>query len=249
MAAGLSNGYVNNISKGIGADKLQRILGAYPMLNQDWLLTGEGEMVKKETPSVNDVNLDSHEPMAIPTESNAVLSMPVEEMEYVSQNSKGAMFMRDNLGRLRMSVPHVPYACRAEFANMSDRLEPNLDGWKHEIYLVDKKVRGNYLSFEVKGDSMDDGSRNSLQDGDKVLVRELEHDFWKDLHLQNHRYWVLVFGTSVLIKQIIKADSTSGEIICHSLNPSPEYADFSLNLDDVRMLYYVVKIKPREISL
>lgn len=44
---GLSNGFVNNISKGIGADKLQKILGVYPDLNTTWLLTGEGEMLKK----------------------------------------------------------------------------------------------------------------------------------------------------------------------------------------------------------
>lgn len=44
---GLSNGFVNNISKGIGADKLQRIVSVYPELNTTWLLTGEGEMLKK----------------------------------------------------------------------------------------------------------------------------------------------------------------------------------------------------------
>lgn len=33
---GLSNGFVNNISKGIGADKLQRILRSFPDLNQSY---------------------------------------------------------------------------------------------------------------------------------------------------------------------------------------------------------------------
>jgi transcriptional regulator with XRE-family HTH domain len=47
-AVGVSNGFVNNISKGIGADKLQRILSVFPDLNQNWLLTGEGEMIKQE---------------------------------------------------------------------------------------------------------------------------------------------------------------------------------------------------------
>lgn len=43
-SVGLSNGFVNNISKGIGADKLQRILCVYPDLNSDWLLNGVGDM-------------------------------------------------------------------------------------------------------------------------------------------------------------------------------------------------------------
>lgn len=46
--AGLSNGFVNNIVKTIGADKLRKISIAYPELNTDWLLTGEGEMLKGE---------------------------------------------------------------------------------------------------------------------------------------------------------------------------------------------------------
>ena len=48
-STGLSNGYVNNISKGIGAEKLQRIIEIYPELSQTWLLTGEGEMLRTAT--------------------------------------------------------------------------------------------------------------------------------------------------------------------------------------------------------
>lgn len=44
-ACGLSNGYVNGLKKSPGADVLQKIFGAYPMLNQDWLIKGEGEML------------------------------------------------------------------------------------------------------------------------------------------------------------------------------------------------------------
>lgn len=43
--SGLSNGFINNISKSIGVEKMQKILSAFPELNQTWLLTGEGEML------------------------------------------------------------------------------------------------------------------------------------------------------------------------------------------------------------
>lgn len=42
---GASNGFVNNISKGIGGAKLHSISSQYPELNTAWLLTGKGEML------------------------------------------------------------------------------------------------------------------------------------------------------------------------------------------------------------
>jgi hypothetical protein len=45
-ACGLSNGYVANMRKGIGTDKLNNVLTAFPDLNRDWLLYGEGEMIR-----------------------------------------------------------------------------------------------------------------------------------------------------------------------------------------------------------
>lgn len=46
---GLSNGYVANIKKGIGYEILERILRTFPELNRDWLLYGEGTMLKPST--------------------------------------------------------------------------------------------------------------------------------------------------------------------------------------------------------
>lgn len=48
--SGLSNGYLTQLRKAPGSEKLQRILCAFPDLNRTWLLTGEGEMLvqKKE---------------------------------------------------------------------------------------------------------------------------------------------------------------------------------------------------------
>lgn len=44
----LSNGYVSSIRKGIGTNKLEIILKEFPDLNRDWLLYGEGDMLKSE---------------------------------------------------------------------------------------------------------------------------------------------------------------------------------------------------------
>ena len=44
----LSNGYVKSIKKSLGSKKLDDVLNAFPELNREWLLYGEGEMLKSE---------------------------------------------------------------------------------------------------------------------------------------------------------------------------------------------------------
>lgn len=46
LSIGVSAGYINSISKSIQPDKLNSISVQYPDLNTDWLLTGNGEMLK-----------------------------------------------------------------------------------------------------------------------------------------------------------------------------------------------------------
>lgn len=45
---GLSNGYLNSMRSGYGKGKLEQVLYAFPELNRDWLVYGEGEMIKEE---------------------------------------------------------------------------------------------------------------------------------------------------------------------------------------------------------
>ncbi len=42
---GLSNGFLDKV-KDIGVSKLERILNTYPEINMEWILLGEGEMIK-----------------------------------------------------------------------------------------------------------------------------------------------------------------------------------------------------------
>ena len=69
---GLSNGYVYNISKGIGSDKLQRILAKFPELNQDWIISGEGEMLKshQERASAHGESMKEYETWLLPMDSH-----------------------------------------------------------------------------------------------------------------------------------------------------------------------------------
>ena len=42
----LSNGYISAMRKGFGQDKLNNVLSVFPELNREWLLYGEGEMLR-----------------------------------------------------------------------------------------------------------------------------------------------------------------------------------------------------------
>ena len=59
-ACGLSTRYVSNISASVSPDKLKRISLKFPELNVEWLLTGQGEMLRKihSTPTIQgDINI------------------------------------------------------------------------------------------------------------------------------------------------------------------------------------------------
>lgn len=220
-AVGVSNGYVNNISKGIGADKLQRILGVYPELNQAWLLTGEGEMLN--TSDVAPVTFEG--PPA-----------------YLTENSHGNKYYKDTSGQLYIEVPLVQYNALGSLLGDDDLLVSH--GAEKVRFPADTVGHGKYFAFEVDGDSMDDGSRHSFARGDRVLVRELDKDDWlPTLHIKRWRFWVVCWGNCVRLKEIIAQDGEA--ITLHSLNPSPEYTDFQLRLSEVSRLFNVIQLQPK----
>ncbi|EHM7979745.1 peptidase S24 [Elizabethkingia anophelis] len=45
---GLSNGFLDKATKNIGTSKIEQMLKAYPEINPDWFLTGEGNMLKSD---------------------------------------------------------------------------------------------------------------------------------------------------------------------------------------------------------
>ena len=106
-------------------------------------------------------------------------------------------------------------------------------------FVPDRKMTGNYVAFEVKGDSMDDGSRESYKAGDILICREVEPDYYKTCQLHiNRRDFVIVHTDGILVKRIINHDVDAHTITIHSLNEL--YHDEVLNLNDVKQIFSVV---------
>ena len=218
--AGLSIGYISKLRIEPSPTKLRGIINAAPDLNQEWLLTGKGEML------VTDVT-----------------PMRKSELEEYTETKAGLKFFTREDGQIVMKVPVVPIAAigspEDEFAELIKEHEGDTVS-----VVVDSVHHGSYIAFRVDGDSMDDGTHDSFERGDIVVVRELSRDKWlPKLHFKDWPYWVVCFGNNVRLKQIVAHDGPT--ITCHSINPSPEYTDFMLNLDDVQRLFNMVKKVPK----
>jgi len=58
MNCGLSNGFISSVNDSISKSALGKITNFYPEINPTWLLTGEGKMLKTESPDIPEPNTD-----------------------------------------------------------------------------------------------------------------------------------------------------------------------------------------------
>ena len=145
-------------------------------------------------------------------------------------------------GKYRMRVPFIPIKAYAKYVDECRDAEFYGNQYEEFDFVVDKIGHGRYFAFEIKGDSMDDDTKRSLSNGDIVLARELNLEHWRNkLHTDDYPNWIIVLNNTILCKQIIDQDIDAGQIVCHSLNQSPEYADFELKLDDICQLCNIVQ--------
>ena len=149
-----SQGYeVYQAEDGIeGLEVIEKILSGLPQINSGWLLSGEGTMLKSG---------DSEDPYLI--------------------TKSGIRYYQLPNGKFLMQVPFVPVKAYAKYVDEcrdADLGEP-MDEYN---FIVDQIGHGKYMAFEIKGDSMDDDTRRSLANGDIILGRELNREYWKDVH-------------------------------------------------------------------
>lgn len=107
-------------------------------------------------------------------------------------------------------------------------------------FTPEHEMHGNYVAFEVRGDSMDDGSKESYIDGELVICREVGRHLWQDSRLHyDRRDFVIVHQDGILIKRIIEHDVAAHKVTIHSLNP--EYPDRTIDLAEVMQIFSIVE--------
>lgn len=106
---------------------------------------------------------------------------------------------------------------------------------------VDHESKGKYVVFEVRGDSMEEDSRDGIFEGDRLYCRLIKKDLWGyKLHIKQWDFVIVHETDGILIKRITVHNVESGDITIHSLNP--QYPDKVLNLREVSQLFNVVEI-------
>lgn len=140
-----------------------------------------------------------------------------------------------------MMVPLVLNKARAGF----------LSGWGDTEYIehlpkvpfeVDQEYKGKYICFEVSGDSMDDGSYESLLEKDILLCREVQRIHWKNkLHINKWNFVIVHKTEGILVKRITEHNTDNGKLRLHSLNEY--YEDQEVFMDDLIAIFNVVDVK------
>ena len=77
----LSNGYISSMRKGFGRDKLNNVLTAFPDLNRDWLLYGEGGMLN----IIEDQPAESHPATIDPDRINRLIDTVCTQQETIAR--------------------------------------------------------------------------------------------------------------------------------------------------------------------
>jgi len=206
-------------------ENLSKIISVYTQYSLEWLMKGKGEMFARNPADLDDIKS---------SEESSALEQPF------FRSTSGVCYYEMPNGKYRMRVPLIPAKAYAKYVDDYRDVE-FLNDLEEVEFVVDKIGLGKYFAFEIKGDSMDDDSKRSICDRDIVLARELRQDLWQSkLHNEEFPYWIIVLDNTIVCKQIVEHDVEHCEIVCHSLNPSPEYADFKLSLNDVRQLCNIV---------
>ncbi|MDB0600282.1 helix-turn-helix transcriptional regulator [Tenacibaculum maritimum] len=159
----------------------------------------------------------------------------------IYKNTNGNTFKENSDGSYTITVPLVPFEAYASYVETLESEVARVEEWEDVAFNVDKIGKGNYLSFRSKGDSMNGGLLNDTPTNSLMLGRELGKHLWLDGFHKTDYGFVIVSKYSIMHKDITDLNKESGEITCHSRNPSPEHRDFPLNLNDVYQIFKVIK--------
>jgi transcriptional regulator with XRE-family HTH domain len=161
-----------------------------------------------------------------------------ENINYNSRDKTGNYGIKPKTYTNSLAVKVVTIPARAGYVD-SYYSETFLSDLPTVLIEADKEYKGNYLAFEVDGDSMEP----DYYKGDIVICREVKRDLWQyKLHYKDYDFVIAHGSKGITLKEITNHNVETGDITCHSVNQeNGANPDFVWNLKEVAFLYNVVE--------
>jgi len=156
-----------------------------------------------------------------------------------SELTRNYLMLRES--KNQKDIPLIHERAHAGFSDMwSDR------EWIEKLptVVMDKRNDGEYMAFEVVGDSMElRGHDDSIRERDILIGKEIESDLWQYKLRIPDILIIALKRDGIIVKQVIKHDVGKGVITCHSFNSY--YTDIDIKLEDVVKMYSYKEMRRR----
>ena len=185
---GVSNGYVNSISKNIGIDKISLVIEKYPNLNLEWLFTGKGEMLSTKDEGSSEANE--------PKTTYAMQKFIAPSVVTVSETGQ------DNI---------VLVHEKAAAGYLTGYGDPD---YIHSLpaYHLPNLTNGTFRMFQVAGHSM----YPTLHQGSFVVGEWVEN--WESGIKDDRVYVIVSEVDGVIVKRVLNRLEKYGSLYCKSDN-------------------------------
>lgn len=148
--------------------------------------------------------------------------------------------------KIAIEVPVIPMKAYAQYVDEFYNEASDIT-FETAVLEVDHFGKGDYLAFDISGDSMNGGLINDTPDGARVLARQIGQHLWRGGLNQSKYGHILITNKNILFKDITAFSKKDMTITLHSRNSSPEYADFDMALgyreseDHIQQIFKVTK--------
>lgn len=229
---GIGRAAINAIENGHSTAPLDRIITLNQLFGINLI---DNDIITREEDGITQEEYEA----IVQNKDTARLGEQIQQIA-TSKDEKNRFIALPN-GKLLLAVdlvePHAEAGFLSQFSDVSYRE----DIPKHFI-LINKEDKGEYLAWVVRGDSMTDGTVNSIPNKSVAIGKKIKRDLWRSkFHLHQWKYYIIVHKLGIICKEIVSHDTEKGIIHLHALNPDKEYyPDRAVHLDDCYAIYYIV---------
>ena len=216
----MSNGYVSNIRKSIGTDKLQNIVQQFPELNRDWLLYGEGTMLKPT--NSGDITITGNNNSHISNVGHGNTSTNCENC-----NCEASAEIQELQG-----APVIPTAlCREGGCDILEYIEENPE----EVEISPIRAKGVTIDLWYRIRATDNSNAPTYLPGDNIALASYPKG--EERPRPGRFYVVDTYSNGFELGILYPTDG--GDFRMQKKNRE-EFPDFTIERDDIIRIYRVI---------